>query len=138
MDIFPADKRHEIMSKIKSKNTRPELIVRSILHNLGFRFRLHKKELPGCPDVVLPKYRKVLFINGCFWHGHKNCKRASIPVTNYEFWEAKIKKNILRDRKNIRELKKQGWSVLVIWQCEIKNDDILIEKLRKFLQHGGR
>ena len=89
---------------------------------MGYRFRLHRKDLPGKPDIVFPKYRKVIFVHGCFWHGHKNCKRATLPVTNRTFWKKKISKNIVRDKQNYVQLKKVGWKYLIIWQCEIKKE----------------
>lgn len=132
-DVFSKEKRSEIMSRIKGGNTKPELIVRSLLHRLGYRFRLHRKDLPGKPDIVLPRHKKVVFVNGCFWHGHEGCKRSSIPSSNTEFWETKIKKNIERDKTKIRELKRLGWKVLIIWQCRIKDTDKVIATLEKFM-----
>jgi len=118
------------MSRIKGTDTLPEKRVRSLLHLMGYRFRLHYAALPGKPDIVLPRHRKVVFVNGCFWHGH-TCRRGALPETNGEFWEAKISKNKKRDQRSIRQLRKMGWSVLTIWQCQTKD----IEKLRaKILQ----
>ena len=123
------------MSKIKGKDTKPEKIVRSLLHQMGYRFRLHRLDLPGNPDIVLPKFRKVIFVHGCFWHGHKNCMRAKRPTTNKKFWNEKLSKNIKRDRKYPKELKKLGWRTLVVWQCEIKDKGLLMNKLRDFLEN---
>lgn len=121
------------MSRIKPQNTQPEKIVRSIVHQMGYRFRIHKTDLPGKPDIVLPKYRKIIFVNGCFWHGHKNCLRAKLPKSNNEFWLKKIEDNKRRDINNIEALRKLGWDVLVIWQCEIKNQIEIQQRLKIFL-----
>jgi DNA mismatch endonuclease (patch repair protein) len=135
-DIFSKQKRSQIMSRISGKNTKPEIIIRKLAHSLGYRFRLHKKDLPGKPDIVFPKYKKVIFVNGCFWHSHKNCKRSKLPTTNKKFWKDKIDGNKRKDRSNYIGLKKLGWAYLVIWQCEIKvgNADKLKIKIDKFLQ----
>ena len=117
------------MSAIKSKNTKPEIMVRKILHSMGYRFRLHSKDLPGSPDIVLPKYKTVIFVHGCFWHRHENCKYASNPKTRVEFWNKKFKDNIVRDIKNQEKLKSLGLKSKIIWECETKNIDKLREKL---------
>ena len=109
------------MSMIKGKNTNPEMLVRKYLHANGFRYRLHSKNLPGKPDIVLPKYKTVIFVNGCFWHGHKSCKYFTVPKTNTDFWLTKINRNIINDKKVISALKKEGWKVFVVWGCELKN-----------------
>lgn len=108
------------MSHIKSKNTKPEVVVRCFLFANGFRFRLHRKDLPGKPDIVLPKYKTVIFINGCFWHGHSGCKYATIPETNREFWLSKISGNIDRDKSTYAKLEFMGWKVMKIWQCQLQ------------------
>lgn len=113
------------MSQIRSKDTKPERIVRSLLHSLGFRFRLHNKALPGKPDLTLKKYKTVIFVNGCFWHHHKNCKRATFPKTNKDYWVPKIKRNIQRDKDNARKLKKMGWRVIIVWECQVLKIDEL-------------
>jgi len=117
------------MSRINSINTKPEKVVRSLLHAMGFRFRIHQKGLPGKPDLVLKQYNTVIFVNGCFWHGHKNCTRGNIPKSNKTYWVEKIKRNVLRDKRNIRGLRKDGWRVIVVWECKTKN----IEKLKRTL-----
>jgi DNA mismatch endonuclease (patch repair protein) len=119
-DKYTIAKRSSIMSKISGKETKPEILVRKRLFSQGFRYRKNVKDLPGKPDIVLPKYKTVIFIHGCFWHGH-TCKRGALPETNFEFWKEKIGKNIERDERNILELKQKGWKVIVIWQCEIKS-----------------
>lgn len=118
------------MSAIKSRHTKPEIIVRSILHRLGFRFRLHDKKLPGKPDIILPTYKTVIFVHGCFWHQHEGCKRATIPKSNIDYWKPKLAGNVARDVQHRANLEKLGWNVAVIWEYETKKADILIEKLK--------
>ena len=108
------------MSHVRGKDTKPEVMVRQFLFAQGFRYRLYRKDLPGKPDIVLPKYRTVIFINGCFWHGHSGCKYATIPKANHDFWLAKISGNIERDKTNYAKLFELGWKVIEIWQCELK------------------
>jgi len=132
-DKFSKEKRSDIMSKISGKNTKPEIIVRKYLFSKGLRFRINVKNLPGKPDIVLPKFKVVVFVHGCFWHGH-SCKRGKLPQTNKEFWENKINKNIHRDNKNISELEKNGWKVIIIWQCEIQNKKIEKSRLNFLIQ----
>ena len=107
------------MAKIKQKNTEPEIIVRHFLYSKGFRYRINLKSLPGSPDIVLPKYKTVIFVHGCFWHGH-TCKAGHLPTSNLDYWKLKKEKNIERDRKKNEELEMQGWNVIVVWQCEVK------------------
>ncbi len=134
-DIYTKQKRSLIMSKISGKNTKPEITIRKIAHSLGYRFRLHKKDLPGNPDMVFPKYKKIIFVNGCFWHGHKDCTRSKLPTTNKKFWKEKIELNKKRDGKNYNQLKKMDWKYLVIWQCQIRAKSLskLENKIIKFL-----
>ena len=120
------------MSRIKSKDTTPERIVRSFLHRNGFRFRLHAKDLPGKPDIVLPKYKTVIEVRGCYWHRHEGCKDATTPSTNAVFWQKKFADNVARDKRTEQELKALGWNVIVVWECEIENkifQSFLIERL---------
>jgi DNA mismatch endonuclease, patch repair protein len=137
-DIFSPRKRSEIMSHIKPKNSKQEIFIRKIINSLGYRYRLHQKDLIGKPDMVFPKLKKAIFVNGCFWHGHKRCKRASLPTTNRIFWKKKINGNIERDKLNYRKLRKQGWKYLIIWQCKIKekNKKLLKNKISAFLQNS--
>ena len=121
MDKITKEKRSWNMSRVRSKNTKPELLVRSSLHKMGYRFRLHVKRLPGNPDVVLPKYKAVIFVHGCFWHQHTGCKKATHPKQNLDFWKEKLARNIERDKQVDKELKHLGWNVLTIWECEIKS-----------------
>ena len=132
-DIYTKSKRSEIMSHISGKETKPEIFVRKFLFANGLRFRKNVKDLTGKPDIVLPKHKTVIFIHGCFWHGH-DCKRATLPTTNTEFWETKINGNIERDRRNISELQELGWKVIVIWQCEIQNEKLRQENLPELLK----
>lgn len=134
MDVFTKEKRSQIMSRISGKNTKPEIAVRSLLHRLGYRFRLHRKDLPGKPDIILPKHKKVIFVHGCFWHGHKDCSRSKRPSTNESFWRKKLDRNIKRDKENIDSLKQLGWQVLIIWTCEVKDGNKLKDKILSFLE----
>ena len=120
-DVFSKKKRSEVMSLIRSKNTKPELYVRSFLHTKGYRFRLHQKNLPGSPDIVLKKHNVVINVNGCFWHHHK-CGRYKIPKTNKKFWLNKLNKNNARDEINTKKLRKLGWKVYKIWECKLKQN----------------
>jgi DNA mismatch endonuclease (patch repair protein) len=131
VDVFSQEKRKWLMSRIQKMHTKPEKIVRSLIHRMGYRFRIQRKNLPGNPDIVLPRYNTLIFVNGCFWHGHKNCRKGKRPVTNKAFWNQKIDSNIQRDQANYKKLKAHGWKVLVIWECETKNPVSLCEKLEK-------
>lgn len=122
------------MSRIKGKDTKPEIVVRALLHKMGYRFRLHRKDLPGKPDIILPKYKKIIFVHGCFWHRHKNCKFAYTPKSRVEFWENKFSRTIERDKLHQIQLKKKGWDVHVIWECEIKNISKLSIKINSILK----
>lgn len=119
MDVHSKETRHYNMSMIKSKNTKPEIIVRHYLFTRGFRYRINVKKLPGTPDVVLKKYKTVVFINGCFWHGHNECRKFTLPKTNTEWWLNKIKTNQVRDQQQYNLLKDMGWHVIVIWECSL-------------------
>lgn len=120
MDVVDSDTRSRMMAGIGSKNTKPELIVRRFLHAMGFRYRLHERILPGRPDLVFPKYGVVIFINGCFWHRHPNCKYSTLPKSNSTLWNKKFRANVSRDKKNIQRLIEKGWRVIVIWECGLK------------------
>jgi DNA mismatch endonuclease (patch repair protein) len=125
MDNVSPAHRSTIMSKVRSRDTQPEMRVRHALHALGLRYRLHRKDLPGSPDVVFPRQQVAVFVHGCFWHQHPGCKRASIPETRRKFWSAKLKKNVERDCAALSALEIAGWSVEVIWECETKNSAVL-------------
>src|SRR3954465_4560043 len=131
MDSVTPEKRSEIMRAVKQSNTKPEVAVRRILHRLGFRFRLHRSALPGKPDIVLPKWRAVIFVHGCFWHQHAGCPRAARPTSNVEFWTRKLDRNIQRDRENVQQLQNDGWEVLVVWGCQAR-EDRLQEQINRF------
>lgn len=126
MDTLTPKKRSWNMSRIKSKDTTPERVVRSFLHRNGFRFRLHVKDLPGTPDIVLPKYKTVIEVRGCYWHRHPGCKYAYMPQTRMEFWQRKFAENVSRDKQTEQALKKSGWRVIVIWECEVKKRNIVM------------
>lgn len=119
-DIVSPEKRSEMMSKVRSKNSIAEKKVRSALHSAGYRFRLHRKDLPGTPDIVLPKYRLVIFVHGCFWHRHEGCSKSSTPKANREFWEKKFSENVERDLRSRARLEELGWRVVIVWECETK------------------
>lgn len=123
-DRLTPEQRHRCMSHIKSNDTKPEIIVRKYLFAHGFRYRLHVKKMPGTPDIVLPKYRTVIFVNGCFWHGHKDCKYSHLPQTNIVFWKTKIERNIARDKRERIQLRNIGWHVIQLWECQIKTKAI--------------
>lgn len=133
MDIVSEEQRSWNMSRIKGKNTKPELVVRSLLHRMGYRFRIHRKDLPGKPDIVLPKYNTVIFVNGCFWHRHEGCKYAYMPKSRVEFWEKKFKGTVERDKIKQQQLKDLGWKVVVIWECETKDYETLFSILQTTL-----
>lgn len=133
-DVFSRAKRSAIMSRIKGKNTAPELAVRKLVHSLGYRYRLHSDRLPGKPDLILPAHRKIIFVHGCFWHGHLNCRRAILPSTNVTFWKTKIAHNKLRDNSVKRKLSRDGWRVFVVWQCQTKDIKKLRNRLAGFLE----
>ena len=121
------------MSKIRSKDTRPERVLRSALHRLGFRFRIHRKDLPGKPDIVLPKYRTVIFIHGCYWHYHKDCREGRIPSTNSAFWKDKLEKNVAKDERHRAALAALGWRVLVVWECEMNTRAKFTKKIESLI-----
>jgi len=117
----PSAQKSRMMSQIRTKGTSPELAIRSALYAYGFRYRLHRKDLPGKPDIVLPKHKTVIFVHGCFWHHHEGCPKSKLPSTREEFWTDKIAANVERDKRNIAELKRLGWSIAVVWECSVKN-----------------
>lgn len=122
------------MQAVKSKNTAPELLVRRLLHVQGYRYRLHRSDLPGCPDLVFSARRKVIFVNGCFWHGHGCARGARIPKSNREYWTAKIGRNRARDAAAKQALEESGWTVLALWECELRDGRLLLKRLRRFLR----
>lgn len=135
-DVHTAAQRSFNMSRIRGKDTKPEMIVRSLVHQMGYRFRLHRKDLPGKPDLVLPGHRKIIFVHGCFWHMHR-CRYGRVtPRTNADFWQAKREGNVERDRRNRKSLKADGWEILTVWECWTRNpEERLIPRLEAFLDH---
>ncbi|WP_282011803.1 very short patch repair endonuclease [Nitrospina watsonii] len=133
IDTFSAQKRSWIMARVKGRDTKPELLVRSLAHRLGFRFRLYRQDLPGRPDLTFPRHEKIILVNGCFWHGHKCPRGKRKPQQNNSYWKEKIEKNRKRDRQNIGKLVKLGWKVLVVWECECKEQDKLAIKIQTFI-----
>ena len=130
VDRISEEHRSWNMSRIKGRNTRPEVLLRSLLHRAGFRFRLHGRKLPGRPDIVLPRFRTVVLVHGCFWHRHPGCKNATTPGTNQEFWLRKFAGNVTRDARNVQSLRALGWRVYVIWECEVPNGSSVRRLLR--------
>lgn len=133
MDRLSPERRGWLMSRISSKNTKPELIVRSLLHQMGYRFRIHVSDLPGKPDIVFSKRKKIIFVHGCFWHGHRECKYGRLPKSRVEFWTNKINKNQIHDEKVTAKHTAVGWQVLIVWQCDLRNNESLIQNLITFL-----
>ena len=134
MDTASPEKRSWIMRQVKGRDTSPEKIVRSLLHRRGYRFRLQRDDLPGKPDIVLPRFKTVVFVNGCFWHRHSGCKRATTPATNVDYWQTKISRNVARDARNQAELEKMGWRVVIVWECELKDKTTLEKRLDDYLK----
>ena len=121
------------MSRVKGRDTKPETLVRSFIHRMGYRFRIHRRDLPGNPDIVLPRHGKVIFVHGCFWHGHRQCPRSKRPTTNVSFWNKKLDGNIERDKHLAEEAPAMGWKVLIVWECETRKPEKLLLKLERFL-----
>ncbi|MDO8722089.1 MAG: very short patch repair endonuclease [Syntrophales bacterium] len=135
MDTFSPEKRSEIMSRVRSTDTTPEKKIRSILHKLGYRFRLHRHDLPGTPDIVFPKHRAVIFVHGCFWHRHQGCPHATTPASRQEYWLPKFGRTAARDGKNQKELRQLRWNVIVVWECETKDLVKLTSDLVRMIGH---
>lgn len=133
MDHLTADARSNLMSRVRAKDTKPELLVRRICHRAGFRYRLHSPALPGKPDLVFPRLRKAIWVHGCFWHRHDGCAKATIPKSNAEFWSAKFERNVARDATVLQALRKMGWDTLVVWECETRDLVAIADKLLGFL-----
>lgn len=136
-DRLSTEERRHIMSRVRSKNTRPERTVRSLAHNLGLRFRLHRSNLPGKPDLVFPRWRTIILVHGCFWHQHIGCKKCTLPHTNADFWSAKLSRNVERDAQTKAELERLGWSVAVIWECETRMPGHLLSRLKEIFPSIG-
>lgn len=133
-DTRTKEKRHEIMSKVRSKDTAPELLVRRLVFGMGYKYRLHVADLPGKPDIVMSGRKKIIDVRGCFWHGHRRCKYGKLPKSHKVFWAAKIERNRERDKENARHLKRLGWQVLIVWQCELKRPEEARTKLYEFIE----
>lgn len=133
IDHLTPERRSWLMSRVPPEDTTPELIVRRLVHAMGYRYRLHRSDLPGKPDIVLPRHKKIIFVHGCFWHRHKACRKAGVPKSRTAFWLEKFEKNVKRDARNIDVLKKQGWKILLVWQCQTTDNDKLKQRLRRFL-----
>ncbi len=133
-DTLSPVQRSELMSRVRSKDTKPEMRVRRMVHAMGYRYRLHHGKLPGCPDMVFPERRKIIFVHGCFWHRHEDCRRNRTPKSRREFWDAKLEKNRLRDLENQSKLRASGWDVLVVWECETEEAAGLPGRIMSFLE----
>ena len=135
MDTFPPEKRSQIMRQVRGKDTSPELAVRRLVHAMGFRYRLHAADLPGSPDLVFPARRSVVFVHGCYWHRH-GCPAATTPTSHVEYWRRKFERNQARDRRNVARLRRLGWRVAVVWECQVRGRERLAARLRRFLDRG--
>ena len=133
IETEPSPERSALMARVGQKNTKPELIVRKLLHGLGYRYRLHRKNLPGTPDICFPTRKKVIFVHGCFWHRHEGCRRTTTPKTRTDFWEEKFRQNVARDQRKIDDLHQLGWNSLVVWECETEDKSKLESRLIDFL-----
>jgi len=136
LDTLSPEQRSERMSRVRAKDTKPELIVRRLVWALGYRYRLHNRKLPGCPDLVFSTHKKVIFVHGCFWHQHKACKQYRMPQSRLDFWLPKLGSNMRRDRVNKTKLTKAGWDVLTLWECELKDRDSVSHRIVSFLEGG--
>jgi len=132
-DKLSKERRSANMRAVKGRDTKPEMIVRRLAHRLGYRFRLHRRDLPGKPDIAFPSRQKAIFVHGCFWHQHKGCRRATVPASNRAFWHRKLARNVERDAEQLAAIRKRGWRALVIWECEIRNERRLVAKMERFL-----
>ncbi len=135
-DILTPEQRSRVMSRIRSRDTVPEMAVRRLVHSMGYRYRLHRLDLPGTPDLVFGPRRKVIFVHGCFWHLHEGCPQARMPKSRLDFWGPKLAGNRLRDQRNRNELERLGWDVMVIWECEVKQPESLPSRIQAFLESG--
>jgi DNA mismatch endonuclease (patch repair protein) len=131
MDKISKSRRSANMRAVRGKDTGPEMAVRRAAHGLGLRFRLHRKDLPGCPDLVFPKWRTAVYVNGCFWHRHQGCRRAKLPSSNVDFWKKKLAANVARDARNYAALEKLGWRCEVIWQCDVRDEQSAVDAVRR-------
>lgn len=137
VDTLTREQRSERMALVKGRDTKPEILVRSIAHRLGYRFRLHRKDLPGTPDLVFPRLHRVVFVHGCFWHRHENCRLARLPKSRREFWLPKLAANRKRDREKLAKLRRSGWKPMVVWECQLRDLELVRGRLAKFLGEGN-
>ncbi|MCA9773959.1 MAG: DNA mismatch endonuclease Vsr [Myxococcales bacterium] len=137
-DRLSSEQRSRLMSRVRNKNTAPEIKVRSVLHRMGYRFRLHRRDLPGQPDIVLPRHRKAIFVHGCFWHQHRGCRKSARPTTRTKFWNDKLDGNVRRDTESIGALRRSGWTPLVVWECQVGDEKTLRKSLHRFLSEEHR
>ena len=133
-DIVSPEARSRIMAQVKSKGTKPEMMVRRMLHGLGYRYRLHRTDLPGRPDLTFPSRRKVVFVNGCFWHNHPNCVNVRLPASNRDYWLPKLERNRARDIRNLSLLEESGWAATTVWECQLTDLETVTERLIEFLE----
>ena len=133
MDTLTPEQRSERMSRVRSKDSKPELAVRRLVHGLGYRYRLHRRDLPGTPDLVFVGLKRVIFVHGCFWHQHPGCKNARMPKSRQDFWPTKLAANVARDERHLRALRELGWKTMVVWECELGDLDHLSRRIRRFL-----
>ena len=132
-DTLTPEQRRKVMQKVKSKDTHPEMVVRRLLHKAGYRYRLHRKDLPGKPDIVFPSRRKIVWVHGCFWHRHPGCKYNRMPASNQSYWTPKLEINVVRDEQALYQVTAEGWEAMVVWECEIKDSEELLRRLTEFL-----
>ncbi|HEX5483989.1 MAG TPA: DNA mismatch endonuclease Vsr [Terriglobia bacterium] len=132
MDVFSSTQRSEIMRRVKSKDTQPEILVRKLIRSMGYRYSVNRKDLPGCPDLVFTKRKRVIFVHGCFWHQH-SCGGAALPKSHRDYWMGKQARNAKRDRRNIRKLRRSGWKIVVVWECQTRSLDKLSGRLQRFM-----
>ena len=137
-DTLSSEERSRLMSRIRGKDTKPELVVRRMLHSMGYRFRLHRRDLPGKPDIVLPRHGVCIFVHGCFWHLHRNCKDARIPKTRRTWWRKKLEGNAARDKRHSAALRRLGWRVITVWECQTEKPEYLLKRLQAILPARAR
>jgi len=138
MDTLTPEERSKRMSLVRGRGTKPEMLVRRLIHGMGYRYRLHRRDLPGNPDLVFPSRRRAIFVHGCFWHRHRQCKLARIPKSRHDFWVPKLEGNRQRDVANQKRLREIGWDLMVIWECETRDREVLSERIKSFLGENAR
>ena len=136
-DVVSREVRSRIMARVRSKDTKPEMMVRRLLHGLGYRYRLHRSDLPGRPDLVFPRRSKIVFVHGCFWHSHSDCPNVRLPTSNQDYWSSKLESNKERDKRNLRQLESAGWMTTVVWECELGDLESVASRLVAFLGNSA-